>query len=163
MNRTLLSSETIHGIKEICQNKPEVSITVGLYKKGVEAYHLFQNEGNEVPYEQYKYEIGSITKTFTSYILGKAVIAGKVSLEDRINKFISNLPSGKLYPTLRSLATHTSGYPSDTPEFEERFKQNIAENEYNKINYTEMIKMLEDIELEDKTYPAVGILGYCLS
>ncbi|MBU3812003.1 MAG: beta-lactamase family protein [Candidatus Niameybacter stercoravium] len=169
MSESLLSSETINAIKEACQNKPEMSITIGLYSKGIEEYHLFKNEGNEVPYEQYRYEIGSITKTFTGYILGKAVIEGKVSLEDRIDQFISNLPSGKIYPTLRSLATHTSGYPGDTLEFEERFKKNIAENEYNKINYTEMIKTIKSIELEDKIYPAIysnigiGILGYCLS
>ena len=79
------------------------------------------------------------------------------------------MPSGKRYPTLRSLATHTAGYPSDTLEFEERFKQNIAENEYNKISYVEMIQAIKNIELEDKIYPAmysnigIGILGYCLS
>lgn len=169
MKTNLLSSETVNLIKRVSEDKPEMSITVGVYKKGVEEYHLFQNEGQEVPYKQYKYEIGSITKTFTSYILGKAVIEGKVSLEDRIDKFILNLPPRKIYPTLRSLATHTSGYLGDTLEFEERFKKNITENEYNKITHEEMIRTIKSIELQEKNYPAaysnigIGILGYCLS
>lgn len=169
MNLALLGSKAVQEIQEICCNKPGIKLTIGLYSNGTEEYHLFENNGKIVPYENYRYEIGSITKTFTGYILGKAVIDGKVSLEDRIERFIQGLPTGRIYPTLRSLATHTSGYPGDTPEFEVRFAENTEDNKYNKIDYKEMLNIINTIDLEDKVYPAVysnfgiGILGYCLA
>lgn len=169
MNNQLISTEFIKDIRGICCNKPGLKLTVGLYCNGKEEYHLFENNGNEIPYNSFRYEIGSITKTFTGYILGKAVAEEKVSLDDRINLFIKNLPNNKIYPTLRSLATHTSGYPGDSPEFEKRLEENLEYNEFNNFNYEKVIHIINNITLEDHIYPAVysnlgiGILGYCMS
>ena len=61
------------------------------------------------------YEIGSITKAFTSLLLADMVERGEVALEDPVAKF---LPAGVKMPerngkqiTLRDLATHRSGLP----------------------------------------------------
>jgi D-alanyl-D-alanine-carboxypeptidase/D-alanyl-D-alanine-endopeptidase len=48
----------------------------------------FYNFGKENPTEHSIYEIGSITKTFTSLVLAHAVSEGKVSLNDDIRKYI---------------------------------------------------------------------------
>ena len=61
------------------------------------------------------FEIGSITKTFTSLLLADMVLKGEVKLDDPISK---HLPAGVKAPsrngreiTFLDLATHTSGLP----------------------------------------------------
>jgi D-alanyl-D-alanine-carboxypeptidase/D-alanyl-D-alanine-endopeptidase len=61
------------------------------------------------------FEIGSITKTFTSLLLADMVLKGEVKLDDPISKY---LPAGVKAPsrngreiTFLDLATHTSGLP----------------------------------------------------
>ena len=61
------------------------------------------------------FEIGSITKTFTSLLLADMVVKGEVRLEDPVSKY---LPAGIRVPSrngreiaLVDLATHTSGLP----------------------------------------------------
>jgi D-alanyl-D-alanine-carboxypeptidase/D-alanyl-D-alanine-endopeptidase len=61
------------------------------------------------------FEIGSVTKVFTSLLLADAVQRGEVSLDDPVAKY---LPAGVKVPerrnrkiTLVDLATHTSGLP----------------------------------------------------
>ena len=65
--------------------------------------------------DQAVFEIGSITKVFTSLLLTDAVRRGEVALTDPIEK---HLPAGTAVPrrngqsiTLLDLATHTSGLP----------------------------------------------------
>jgi CubicO group peptidase (beta-lactamase class C family) len=60
------------------------------------------------------YEIGSVTKVFTSLLLADAVQRGEVALNDPISKYLPpdvKVPErvGKI--TLTDLATHTSGLP----------------------------------------------------
>jgi len=62
------------------------------------------------------FEIGSVTKVFTSLLLADAVNRGEVALDDPVSKF---LPANVKVPerggkkiTLLDLATHTSGLPS---------------------------------------------------
>jgi serine-type D-Ala-D-Ala carboxypeptidase/endopeptidase len=64
------------------------------------------------------FEIGSITKVFTSLLLADMVQRGEVALSDPVAKFLPGvtLPerNGKRI-TLRDLAAHTSGFPKDAP------------------------------------------------
>jgi CubicO group peptidase (beta-lactamase class C family) len=67
------------------------------------------------------FEIGSITKTFTSLLLTDSVRRGEVKLDDALAKYV---PRGVRVPekdgrqiTLADLATHTSGLPSRPPGF----------------------------------------------
>ena len=61
------------------------------------------------------FEIGSISKVFTSLILADMIVKGEINLDDPIDKFLPEnvkVPSknGKKI-TLLNLATHTSGLP----------------------------------------------------
>ena len=60
--------------------------------------------------KNYVYPIGSVTKTFVASLLSKYVHEEKMSLDDSISKYIGGLDKGRYYPTLKRLATHTSGY-----------------------------------------------------
>jgi CubicO group peptidase (beta-lactamase class C family) len=61
------------------------------------------------------FEIGSVTKTFTSLLLAKAVVSGQMKLDDPINRYLpDSIPALHFqgYPiTLKHLANHTSGLP----------------------------------------------------
>jgi len=59
------------------------------------------------------FRIGSITKTFTVTALLQLQDEGKLSLDDKIGKYIENVPNGDEI-TLRQLANMTSGLPSYT-------------------------------------------------
>ena len=61
-----------------------------------------------------EFEIGSVTKTFTSLLLADMVVRGEASLDDAVTR---HLPTAKGLArdgkpvTLAQLATHTSGLP----------------------------------------------------
>lgn len=57
------------------------------------------------------FEIGSITKTFTGVLLAYLCQAGRMSVDDSIANYFSELSPLKQI-TLRHLVTHTSGLPS---------------------------------------------------
>lgn len=57
------------------------------------------------------FEIGSVSKQFTATALLMLLEEGKLSLADRIDKYIADLPEGWRPVTLRQLLEHTSGIP----------------------------------------------------
>lgn len=60
-----------------------------------------------------RFEIGSVTKTMTATVLALLAGEGVLSLDDKIERWLSAGPNGTL--TIRQLATHTSGLPSTAP------------------------------------------------
>ena len=103
-----LSSNMQTLIEKESKGKKHIKLTVGTLVNGEKTIQTF-GENGEVPNENYTYEIGSITKTFTTSLLAKYVHEGKMSLDDPISKYVDGLDDG-YYPTLRRLATHTAGY-----------------------------------------------------
>ena len=91
------------------QGKPDARITVGIIKDGQASFTVYGENGTILPAEKHTYEIGSLTKTFTAAMIGKAVTEGKIRPEDPISAYLP-LPEGKNYPTVAELLTHTSGY-----------------------------------------------------
>ncbi len=74
--------------------------------------HVDPAQGGRVD-ESTVFEIGSITKVFTSLLLADAVVAGEVSLDEPLQTFHPEmtLPVRGRPVTLVDLATHTSGFP----------------------------------------------------
>lgn len=60
------------------------------------------------------YEIGSITKQYTSAAVMKLVEQGKVKLDDDLSKFVPQLPLQGRKVSIRQLLNHTSGIHSYT-------------------------------------------------
>lgn len=54
------------------------------------------------------FQIASLTKTFTSAIVLKLQESGKLSVKDKIDKYLPDFPNGKKI-TVENLLTHTSG------------------------------------------------------
>lgn len=94
-----------------------VGIVVGLIDSNgrrIIAHGTFDQDNRPVDGDTL-FEIGSVTKVFTSLLLADAVKRGEVSLDDPVAKY---LPSSVKVPerngrkiTLADLATHTSGLP----------------------------------------------------
>ena len=105
-------------VDRIDAQKQSVGMVVGVIEpagRRVVSYgHLAKNDSRPLDGDTI-FEIGSITKVFTSLLLAEAKERGEVSLTDPVGTF---LPAGVKLPerggrviTLQDLATHTSGLP----------------------------------------------------
>jgi len=95
-----------------------VSITVGIIGPQGRRIVSYGSSGTNTPRSstgETIYEIGSITKVFTSLLLADMVEAGEVALDDPVVKYLPHdvtVPTrGGKQITLADLATHRSGLP----------------------------------------------------
>ena len=77
------------------------------------AYGLADREWNIQNTAETKFRIGSVTKQFTAACILQLIEQGKVSLDDKLSKFIPGFPKGDSV-TIHMLLNHTSGIPSFT-------------------------------------------------
>jgi serine-type D-Ala-D-Ala carboxypeptidase/endopeptidase len=105
-------------VERIDKDRQSLGIVVGVIEptgRRIVAYGSLDN-GDKRPLDgDTIFEIGSITKVFTSLLLADMVQRGEVALTDPVSKY---LPAGVKMPerggrqiTLQDLATHTSGLP----------------------------------------------------
>jgi len=95
-----------------------VGLSIGILKDGKSFFYGYGETGRgnkQIPNEHTIFEMGSLSKTFTSILLASAVQSGKMSLADPINKYLpDSIPAlqfeGKAI-TLQTLANHSSGIP----------------------------------------------------
>ncbi len=95
-------------VEEALANKKDACVTVGVLKDGQISYEVYGEGGERLDQTEYRYEIGSITKTMTAALIARAILERKLQLTDTIDTYLE-LPAGKVYPTIASLLTHTSG------------------------------------------------------
>ncbi len=94
---------------------PGVSVLIArngeiVYQKGFG----YADVGNRVPVTpETKFRIGSITKQFIATAILKMQEEGKLSIEDKLSKYVPSFPRGDEV-TIRHLLTHTSGIHSYT-------------------------------------------------
>ena len=167
---TMINPEIQTLIDNICKGKKGIKLTIGTYVDGVKSIKVFDENG-EITAQDYVYEIGSITKTFTASLLAKLVYEGKMSLDDSIDKYLDGLNNGKYYPTLKRLATHTAGYPTYYPlgVFEGTMlgiglnkKQNRGVFPFS-LDLEKMKKLAIESKLKDKDYKwQYSNFGYAL-
>jgi CubicO group peptidase (beta-lactamase class C family) len=127
--------------------------------------------GGAVIDENTLFEIGSITKVFTTTLLADMSLKGEVGLDDPANRF---LPDGVRLPnrkgveiTLRHLATHTSGLPRLPGNL--GFANLISDNPYARYGVDDLYACLKRVRL--KNVPGrvsrysnlgAGLLGHVL-
>lgn len=148
-------------IKRTCHNRKNMKLTIGVLSEGKTDIRVFGESGGRIADENYIYEIGSVTKTFTASLLAKHLAEGRLSLDDRISAYIPGLEDGNYYPTLRRLATHTSGYaaryPLGTWEFLMFTKDTFLGGPAQKINPLDMddermTELMKATGLTDRDY-----------
>ncbi len=155
-------------------NKSKAAIVVGLIDpNGTKVYSFgSMSKANNMPVnESTLFDIGSITKTFTTLVLADMVKQGIVNLNDPIEKY---LPAGVKVPqynghkiTLENLATHTSGLPFMPSNI---WINNTVGDLNSNYNSTQMYQGLSNITLSSKPGTkflysdfGMGLLGYILS
>lgn len=74
------------------------------------------------------FQSGSIGKQFTAAAVMLLVEEGKVSLEDRINKYFPDVPESWQRITVRDLLAHTSGLGDFAPDFD--LRRDYTEDEF---------------------------------
>lgn len=116
------SIEEVNSIEDIVQpylnHKNTKALSIGIFDKGQIQYYNYgicSEDHPVLPTQQSIYDIGSITKTFTTAVLAQMVQEGKVKLTDPISlylpKEVFKWASDSLAITLEDLATHQSSLP----------------------------------------------------
>ncbi|WP_026977517.1 serine hydrolase [Flavobacterium tegetincola] len=144
-------------------------LSIAVLKNGKVSYYGVQLRDNKlIPIENQEsvFEIGSLTKVFTSTVLANLVVEGKLKLTDKINSYYPFLFKNKATITFKSLANHTSGLP--------RLPQNLdvsnADNPYKNYGVKEldtylahqMILAKADNNTYDYSNLGAGLLGHTL-
>ncbi|MGV0026158.1 serine hydrolase [Phormidesmis priestleyi] len=170
-----LSENTVQVIlqKRIDQEKQGVGIVVGLItpqgRKIIRYGRMAQSDPRQ-PDENTVFEIGSISKVFTTLLLADMVERGDVKLDDSIAQF---LPKSVKVPsrngqaiTLIDLATHTSGLP----RLPDNLKPKDIENPYADYTVEQLYEFLSRYQLTrdigakyEYSNLGVGLLGHLLS
>jgi serine-type D-Ala-D-Ala carboxypeptidase/endopeptidase len=69
------------------------------------------------------YELGSVTKTFTAYLLAQAITEGRLHLQDDVRKYLDGTYPNLAYQghpiTIENLANHTAGLPKFLPRLDQ--------------------------------------------
>ncbi len=139
---------------EALAGKENACITVGVLKDGQMSYEVYGEDGKRLEQTEYRYEIGSVTKTMTAALTAQAILEGKLQLTDTIDKYLE-LPAGKVYTTIESLLTHTSGL-DDQECYEWSMLPYVfhhEENPFRGITRETVLKEYSGVKLKkDKTY-----------
>ena len=111
--------QNIVKLKELIENhfciSKKAKLSIGIIDGSEEFKYFLDKEGLK-PYQIFQYGIGSISKTVIANVLAKMIEQKEISLEDDISKYFIVTKNMK-YPTILSLATHTSGYSKFSPFF----------------------------------------------
>jgi CubicO group peptidase (beta-lactamase class C family) len=105
-------------VRPYIQKGNTVGLSIGIYKGGVTSTYNYgetARANNNLPTSGTIYEIGSITKTFTTALLAWYVNEGKLKLTDTITRYLPDSVAAN--PALQgvtvvTLSNHTSGLPN---------------------------------------------------
>ena len=121
-DRPNLTDVTRSGIQSYLDSSQSIGLGVGVIASESDCVMFggkVSAEHAAPPDENTLFEIGSITKVFTTTLLAEMHVAGELNLNDRVNRYLP--PEGRLVcrggdgVTLLHLATHTSGLPRLPP------------------------------------------------
>lgn len=165
--------ERIDKLAESYVNKPaNAGVVIGVIQPAKEyfkGYGVMNKKTNETPDSATIFEIGSISKVFTTAIFAHMAEAGVVNYDDFIDQY---LPAVKLSPdvqqkiTLKHLASHTSGLPS-LPE--EWLNEMDTCNPYKDLTVEMLYGYLSTAKLQNKpgeksvySNLGMGLLGHII-
>jgi CubicO group peptidase (beta-lactamase class C family) len=97
-----------------------------LYKKCFGLGHFERNQRDTLV-DDSKFQLASLSKTFTAVGTLKLIEAGKISFEDTIQKFYPDFPYHGI--TVRNLLSHRSGLPNYQYAFDDSMKVNFYKRE----------------------------------
>ncbi len=171
---TQLSKEHIDSIASALGHFPDqTQFALAIIDDSTTSFYGFQrNEERleKIENSQSVFEIGSITKVFTSTLLAKLVVNGELNIDDPVNNYLDLEINNDASFTFRQLANHTSGLPRIPPGLYWSAITN-ASNPYENYDEKKLEKYLTT-KLELKKTPGTnhqysnlgaGLLGYTLT
>ncbi|MFA6838671.1 MAG: serine hydrolase domain-containing protein [Dysgonamonadaceae bacterium] len=160
-------SEVIFSNTKDLPNNTQLSIAI-IQNGKTNYYGIIKTNDKIKPIENQNkvFEIGSITKVFTSTVLASLVEDGEIKLTDPINSYFPFTFNNNTKITFKDLANHTSGL-SRLPENLDLTNEGNPYKAYGKIQIEEYLKNILKIENEiAKTFLysnfGTGLLGYTL-
>ena len=169
-----LSKKTEQLIDALYSRRRHVELTIGIMKDGQKEIIHWNPERQEDETELV-YAVGSICKPFTTALAAKLVSEGKLDWDAPLSAYIDDLPEG-YYPSLRRLATHTSGYSTQPYTMLTTIPFFLKMNREGGLFHTnpfrgypteeEMLEIIRTAKLKDRIYPfeysniGMSILGY---
>lgn len=116
-----------HYAKEFLDDDRIHSVSIALCVNGKEYTFHFGEQNpkkNNPPTDSTLYELASVTKTFTGTMVARAVLDGKISLEDDIRDYLPQEYPNFEYDgksiTIKDIITHTGGFPNFPPSMENK-------------------------------------------
>ena len=166
-----LSDSAKQVIRENVENGKFQSLFVGIVDEDGTDYFYYGNvEKDGLPIDEFTiFEIGSVTKVFTSLVLADMIEKGELNLDDPIDKFLPehvDTPSrdGEKI-TILDLATHTSGLPRWPDGFPLRdTEEQLAFDREELYDYISHVELSRDIGSQyEYSNIGVSLLGHILS
>jgi D-alanyl-D-alanine carboxypeptidase len=118
-------------VKAEMQKQHVPGISIAVLKDGkiikAEGYGLANVELNVPARPETVYKIGSVSKQFIASGIMLLIQEGRVSLDDKISKYLEGTPDTWKEITVRHLLTHTSGIVREAPGFDPLKIQNDAD------------------------------------
>lgn len=148
---SLMKMTSFECIEFSTKNTDDVFLTVGIIHDGKQSFVVYGRDGKIIEPKEYMYEIGSVTKTFTCSVLAKAISENKLSLDNHISDFFPDLDKQTYTPTIKRLATHTSGYGdiNHSPIIKNYLK---GKNPFYGFNKQGLLDVAQSKNLKDKDY-----------
>ena len=167
-----LSEDVDQRIRELVDAKHYIGVAVGLVGPGGESFYSYgttRSSGGDPISEDSLFEIGSITKVFTSIVLADMVRRDSVKLDEPLAALLPDevgLPESAREIHLLDLATHVSGLP----RMPSNFKPADPANPFADYTVEQIYEFLSSYELprdvgaqyEYSNYGA-GLLGHVLA
>jgi D-alanyl-D-alanine-carboxypeptidase/D-alanyl-D-alanine-endopeptidase len=147
--------------KKLAGKSGAYSVSIGILKDGkIYTKHygeIDKGKGNRADDNTY-FEIASVTKLFTGQLVAKAVLEGKINLEDDIRKFLNgdypNLEYNGVAIKIKNLISYNSALPRTLPDDEEILKNLTNETPFllrnlsNTYSRDQFSKDLKNIKLK---------------
>jgi CubicO group peptidase (beta-lactamase class C family) len=167
---TKKQSEIIFKNSKVFPNQTQIAIAI--INNGKVNYYGIKRNGDTIStYNNYKstFEIGSITKVFTSTLLSNFIIDKKLKLNDNINDYFNFSFNNNTKISFKNLANHTSGLP--------RLPSNLdlttvnPENPYKEYKEKKLVEYLNKFLILSQNTETkyeysnlgAGLIGYTLS
>lgn len=165
-------------VKPLIDNQTVVGMVVGLLTpNGQREFYCFgrTKADGPPPAPDTLFEIGSVSKTFTTLLLALMVRRGELTLDEPVRTLLPKewtLPNrGEREITLLDLATHTSGLPENPPNLIRSIIKDSSINldPFARFGHKQLAECLAEIKLKDVERPpvrysnlGVGLLGEVL-
>ena len=172
MQHAFNDSDIKHINEAVLRFKPQTQIAVAKIKNDEVSFYgsLMKEDGKPhfAPNSAAVFEIGSISKVFTSTLLAQMAIEGLVSLNDNLEQLLGYALHKNAEITLQELSNHTSGLPRLPPSMFWKAVFGSADNPYKEYGPADIEQEIRNrIKLKKKGKSrysnfGAGLLAYTL-